>query len=58
MRLVDELAYARAAVESEPDAGKREYREEIVRRVEAALDKCRKISETVTTKAATTTMAR
>ena len=57
MRLVDELAYARAAVESEPNAGKREYREEIVRRVEAALDKCRKISETVTTKAATTTMA-
>jgi histone arginine demethylase JMJD6 len=57
VRLVDELTYARAAVESEPDAGKREYREEIVRRVEAALDKCRKISETVTTKAATTTMA-
>jgi histone arginine demethylase JMJD6 len=56
-RLVDELTYARAAVESEPDAGKREYREEIARRLEAARDKCRKISETVTTTAATTTMA-
>ena len=48
-RLKDELTHARAAAESEPDAGKREYREDIARRVEAALDACRKVSETTPT---------
>jgi len=44
-RLVDELAHAQTSASSELDAGKREYREEIARRVDAALVKCRQRRE-------------